>query len=111
MVVARCICGEPVIGSHKQPHPNRFWCAGCVSFVDAAIGGAEAFHGYLPEGGMDVIAFMARLEKRLIESALKQAGTVAGAARLLRVNRTTLVEKLKRARASELVEVARCRGG
>ncbi len=101
MVVARCICGAPVIGSHEQPHPTRLWCGECVSFVNAAIRGADAFHGYLPEGGMDVVGFMATLEARLIESALERAGTVAGAARLLGFNRTTLVEKLKRARRCE----------
>jgi len=98
MVLARCVCGAPVIGSHEQPHPTRFWCVECVSFVEAAIRGADSFHGYLPEGGMDVVGFMATLEARLIQAALKRAGTVAGAARLLGFNRTTLVEKLKRAR-------------
>jgi DNA-binding NtrC family response regulator len=101
MVVARCICGAPVIGSHHQPRPNRLWCGECVSFVDAAIRGADAFHGYLPEGGMGVIGFMQRLEMRLIEAALERAQSVAGAARLLGFNRTTLVEKLKRAREAK----------
>jgi hypothetical protein len=54
-----------------------------VSFVNAAIRGSDAFHGYLPEGGMDVVGFMATLEARLIQAALERAGTVAGAARLL----------------------------
>jgi transcriptional regulator of acetoin/glycerol metabolism len=101
MIVARCLCGAPVIGSHRQPDPNHFWCGECVSFVDAAIRGVDAFHGYLPEDGMDVIGFIRTLETRLIQAALERAGTVAGAARLLGLNRTTLVEKLKRARVIE----------
>jgi len=97
--VARCACGAPVIGGHAQPQPNRFWCAGCVSFVEACIRGAGAFHGYLPDEGLDLGTFLANLEWRLIDSALTKARTVAGAARLLHINRTTLVEKLKRRRA------------
>jgi DNA-binding NtrC family response regulator len=72
-----------------------------VAFVDAAIRGSDAFHGYLPEGGMDVVGFLQTLEARLIQAALERAGTVAGAARLLGFNRTTLVEKLKRARRDQ----------
>ena len=101
MTVARCACGAPVIGSHKQPMPNRFWCAACVGFAEAAIKGVDAFHGYIPDDGMDVVGFLRDLEAKLIRSALDRAGTVAGAARLLGMNRTTLVEKLKRARAAE----------
>lgn len=103
VTLAVCACGQPVIGSHEQPDPSRFWCSECCAFVEAAIRGADAFHGYIPEEGLDVVGFIATLEKRLIESALARAGTIAGAARLLRMNRTTLVEKLKRARASERV--------
>jgi DNA-binding NtrC family response regulator len=73
----------------------------CVSFVNAAIRGSDAFHGYLPDDGLDVVGFMSRLEARLIESALERAGTTAGAARLLGLNRTTLVERLKRAQTAQ----------
>lgn len=101
-MVARCACGEPVIGSHKQPQANRFWCAECVGFVDAAIRGAQAFHGYVPDTGIDVVSFMAALERSLIQSALDTAaGNVAAAARLLGLKRTTLSEKLKRMRGGQ----------
>lgn len=77
-----------------------------MSFVNAAIRGSDAFHGYLPEDGIDVVGFMATLEARLIQAALERAGTVAGAARLLGLNRTTLVEKLKRARRQAALDGA-----
>lgn len=95
ITVARCACGEPVIGGHKQPMPNRFWCAACVAFVDAAIRGSDAFHGYLPEEGIDLIGFLKTLEERLTRAALERSGTVAGAARLLGLNRTTLAMRIK----------------
>lgn len=94
--VAVCVCGQPVVGSHEQPRQsNRYWCGECVAFVEAAIRGAEAFHGYLPDGGLDMPNFLIALERRLMEAALQRAGTTAGAARLLGLNRTTLHERLK----------------
>jgi sigma-54 specific flagellar transcriptional regulator A len=51
----------------------------------------------LPEGGMDLRAYLENLERRLISKALEAAnGTVAQAARLLGLRRTTLVEKLRK---------------
>jgi len=51
----------------------------------------------LPEGGMDLRAYLENLERRLICQALESAhGTVAQAARLLGLRRTTLVEKLRK---------------
>ncbi len=59
-----------------------------------ADAGAEAD---LPEGGMDLRAYLENLERRLICQALESAhGTVAQAARLLGLRRTTLVEKLRK---------------
>ena len=51
----------------------------------------------LPEAGLDLRAHLATIETTLIEQALQRAnGTVAHAARLLGLRRTTLVEKLRK---------------
>jgi len=51
----------------------------------------------LPEEGMDLDAFVASIERELIERSLERTGGNKGqAARLLNLKRTTLVEKLKR---------------
>ena len=51
----------------------------------------------LPEEGMDLRAYLENLERSLITKALEAAGgTVAQAARLLGLRRTTLVEKLRK---------------
>jgi DNA-binding NtrC family response regulator len=51
----------------------------------------------LPEGGVDLDAYMATIERELIERSLERTGGNKGqAARLLSLKRTTLVEKLKR---------------
>jgi sigma-54 dependent transcriptional regulator, flagellar regulatory protein len=55
----------------------------------------------LPLGGIDLKDHMSAIEIGLIRKALEEAdGTVAGAARLLRIRRTTLVEKLRKYRLS-----------
>jgi sigma-54 specific flagellar transcriptional regulator A len=51
----------------------------------------------LPETGLDLRAHLLAIERTLIEQALARAnGTVAHAARLLGLRRTTLVEKLRK---------------
>jgi DNA-binding NtrC family response regulator len=51
----------------------------------------------LPEDGVDLDAFVANIERELIERSLERTGGNKGqAARLLNLKRTTLVEKLKR---------------
>jgi DNA-binding NtrC family response regulator len=51
----------------------------------------------LPEDGMDLAAFVANIERELIQRSLERTGGNKGqAARLLNLKRTTLVEKLKR---------------
>jgi len=51
----------------------------------------------LPEDGIDLRAHLTDIERRLIEQALERSGgTVARAARLLRLRRTTLVEKMRK---------------
>jgi sigma-54 dependent transcriptional regulator, flagellar regulatory protein len=55
----------------------------------------------LPRGGMDLKDHLSAIEIGLIRKALQEAdGTVAEAARLLRMRRTTLVEKLRKYRLS-----------
>jgi DNA-binding NtrC family response regulator len=51
----------------------------------------------LPEEGLDLDAFIASIERDLIQRSLERTGGNKGqAARLLNLKRTTLVEKLKR---------------
>ena len=51
----------------------------------------------LPADGLDLRAHLLTIERRLIEQALERSnGTVAHAARLLGLRRTTLVEKLRK---------------
>ena len=51
----------------------------------------------LPEDGVDLDAFIASIERELIQRSLERTGGNKGqAARLLNLKRTTLVEKLKR---------------
>ncbi|HEY5264100.1 MAG TPA: sigma-54 dependent transcriptional regulator [Steroidobacteraceae bacterium] len=55
----------------------------------------------LPRGGIDLKDHLSAIEIGLIRKALEEAdGTVAVAARLLRIRRTTLVEKLRKYRLS-----------
>ena len=63
------------------------------------IDAANPFDGLtmLPEDGIDLRAHLLAIERRLVEQALERAnGTVAQAARLLNLRRTTLVEKLRK---------------
>ena len=51
----------------------------------------------LPDEGLDLRAHLATIERQLIEQALQRSrGTVAQAARLLGLRRTTLVEKMRK---------------
>jgi sigma-54 specific flagellar transcriptional regulator A len=62
---------------------------------------AEAANAELPRGGIDLKDHLSTIEIGLIRKALVEAdGTVAEAARLLRMRRTTLVEKLRKYRLS-----------
>jgi sigma-54 specific flagellar transcriptional regulator A len=61
----------------------------------------ELFEKQLPRGGIDLKDHLSTIEIGLIRKALVEAdGTVAEAARLLRIRRTTLVEKLRKYRLS-----------
>src|SRR5690606_25563955 len=53
--------------------------------------------GMLPAEGLDLRSHLLAIERGLIEQAMERAGgTVAQAARLLGLRRTTLAEKLRR---------------
>ncbi|PWV63286.1 sigma-54 interaction domain-containing protein [Plasticicumulans acidivorans] len=52
---------------------------------------------HLPAGGLDLKQYLSELETRLIQSALEESsGVVAHAAGLLKMRRTTLVEKIRK---------------
>jgi DNA-binding NtrC family response regulator len=54
-------------------------------------------NSFLPENGLDLRAHLLSIERSLITQALdRTGGTVAHAARLLHLRRTTLVEKLRK---------------
>ncbi|MGE3152795.1 MAG: sigma-54-dependent transcriptional regulator [Nitrospiraceae bacterium] len=64
------------------------------------------------EGGIDLMREVERFENRLIVEALAHAkGITSKAARLLRLNRTTLVEKLKRKGLGGRPPLAACESG
>ena len=51
----------------------------------------------LPEQGVDLVSFIANIERELIQRSLERTkGNRGQAAKLLNLKRTTLVEKLKR---------------
>ena len=61
------------------------------------VSSAAAEIGEIPKEGFVLSAMVAEFEKKLIVQALEQTGWVKNrAAKLLNVNRTTLIEKLKR---------------
>jgi sigma-54 dependent transcriptional regulator, flagellar regulatory protein len=65
--------------------------------LEGAIEPAAPALAELPADGLDLRVHLASIERRLIEQALLRAGgTVAHAARLLNLRRTTLVEKLRK---------------
>jgi sigma-54 dependent transcriptional regulator, flagellar regulatory protein len=60
----------------------------------------------LPEAGIDLRAHLLSIERALVQQALERAnGTVAHAARLLNLRRTTLVEKLRKLGLEAATEV------
>jgi sigma-54 specific flagellar transcriptional regulator A len=67
--------------------------------------GGEGDPSVLPQGGLDLKDHLAGIEIGLIRQALDSAnGVVAHAAKLLRVQRTTLVEKLRKYGLSEAAQ-------
>jgi len=81
------------VAAHKGQTP-QLAAAGATpaASVPAAIPLAA-----LPEEGLDLRAHLLAIERQLIEQALgRSGGTVAQAARLLNLRRTTLVEKMRK---------------
>ena len=77
-------------GGDAEPEPE-------VSAAPAAPLSATAPEVRLPAAGLDLRVYLTAIERQLIEQALSHAnGTVAHAARLLNLRRTTLVEKLRK---------------
>jgi sigma-54 specific flagellar transcriptional regulator A len=81
-------------GFEPQPlEPNRL----APTAIEAATLDPFEALTILPQEGLDLRAHLLAVERRLIEQALERAnGTVAHAARLLNLRRTTLVEKLRK---------------
>lgn len=65
----------------------------------------EAGLAFTDDGRVDLFAVLRTFEDGLIEWALRRAGNKAGAAALLGIRRTTLVEKLRRRRSGTQDEV------
>ncbi len=105
MRVAPCAAPAPVdelveAGASAAVHASSVpTCGGAEDaelVVTAELSGFE-----LPRGGIDLKDHLSAIEIGLIRQALEEAdGTVAEAARLLRMRRTTLVEKLRKYRLS-----------
>jgi hypothetical protein len=101
--IASCLCGAPVVGAGIA-HEGACWCSECHAFVEAIIRtrGDERFETLqgrllLPEAGVTLEAFLDHISRSFTEQAMaRSAGNKARAARLLGLNRTTLVERLKR---------------
>jgi sigma-54 specific flagellar transcriptional regulator A len=91
---ARC---EPIEAVVQAQEPE----SECVQERESDAIVYEMMDAELPRGGIDLKDHMSAIEIGLIRKALSEAdGTVAGAARLLRIRRTTLVEKLRKYRLS-----------
>ena len=82
--------------------------AGAIERVPASSAEAPVPDGTtaLPEAGIDLRAHLLSIERALVQQALDRAnGTVAHAARLLSLRRTTLVEKLRKLGIEAATEV------
>ena len=79
-----------------EPQPLEVSGTGPTPAEVAALEPFEALT-LLPQDGLDLRSHLLAIERRLVEQALERAnGTVAHAARLLGLRRTTLVEKLRK---------------
>jgi sigma-54 dependent transcriptional regulator, flagellar regulatory protein len=79
-----------------EPHPLEPNRLAPTAIEAATLDPFEALT-ILPEDGLDLRAHLLAIERRLVEQALERAnGTVAHAARLLGLRRTTLVEKMRK---------------
>ena len=83
-----------------EPHPERYVVAeveGAFPLGESSVSVGGASLDVLPEEGVDLKAHLESIEKSLIEQSLVvQEGVVARAAELLKIRRTTLVEKMRK---------------
>ena len=95
----RCLPDTEVLEvlESAPPEPDAETEADAAVPATAAAAAVSAREVRLPAEGLDLRAYLAAIERALIEQALASAnGTVAHAARLLNLRRTTLVEKLRK---------------
>jgi sigma-54 dependent transcriptional regulator, flagellar regulatory protein len=86
---------EPDSRPFSEPAARLHGSVGTAAAIDEPFAADGDMR--LPECGMDLRAHLLAIERRLIEQALaRSGGTVAHAARLLNLRRTTLVEKLRK---------------
>jgi len=87
-----------------EPQPLEPDCLAPTALQAATLDPFEAVT-ILPQDGLDLRAHLLAIERRLVEQALERSnGTVAHAARLLNLRRTTLVEKLRKLGIADDVE-------
>jgi len=90
--------------AHEEPALEDDEICESVEATEAPVDAPQVYEileGQLPRGGIDLKDHLSAIEIGLIRKALLEAdGTVAEAARLLRIRRTTLVEKLRKYRLS-----------
>jgi len=100
----QALCASPVNDVRSEAaEPRALIAAAAMAAQPAAAAAATAplapgaDAAPLPAEGIDLRTHLLSIERRLIEQALQRAGgTVAHAARLLNLRRTTLVEKLRK---------------
>jgi sigma-54 dependent transcriptional regulator, flagellar regulatory protein len=95
--LAEQVPSEPDARIELESEPD----GGTLRALDGAQVNGAAVDSALRNGGIDLKDHLSAIEIDLIRKALAEAhGTVAEAARLLRIRRTTLVEKLRKYRLS-----------
>ena len=88
---------EAPVEALREDAPAELVAAPAEALLPEQSGSAAASEAVLPAEGIDLRTHLLNIERRLIEQALARAGgTVAHAARLLNLRRTTLVEKLRK---------------
>ncbi|HMV40000.1 MAG TPA: sigma-54 dependent transcriptional regulator [Plasticicumulans sp.] len=85
------------IGAETEIHEPADSHAALAEDAEGAVPPAAGRNLHLPAGGLDLKQYLSDLETQLIVSALEESnGVVAHAASLLKMRRTTLVEKIRK---------------
>ena len=88
---------EPAAAAESVSEEAPLSEAAALALLESAESGRPADPCALPEQGIDLREHLASIERALVQQALRRAnGTVAQAARLLNLRRTTLVERLRK---------------